>query len=96
MNEHDFEPVRGLPGPLPAGERMIWQGAPRWRRLACEAFHVRAVTAYLAGMIAWRAASAIGAGVAPAQAVATALAVAPLAAAAIGLLVFFFFVTAST
>ena len=26
--EHDYEPVRGLPGPLPAGEQLIWQGSP--------------------------------------------------------------------
>ena len=26
-----FEPVRGLPAVLPPGERMLWQGAPRWQ-----------------------------------------------------------------
>ncbi|HBB55427.1 MAG TPA: phosphopantetheine adenylyltransferase, partial [Hyphomonadaceae bacterium] len=26
--EFDFEPVRGLPEALPAGEAILWQGAP--------------------------------------------------------------------
>ena len=29
----DFEPVPGLPAPLPAGETLLWQGAPDWRDL---------------------------------------------------------------
>ncbi len=86
MSEYEFEAVRGLPGHLPAGEVLLWQGAPRWTRLACEAFHVRAVTGYLGLMLAWRTAAAIGAGEAPARAVTTTLAVAPLALAAVALL----------
>ncbi len=86
MNEHDFEPVRGLPGDLPKGEAMLWQGSPRWTRLACEAFHIRAVTGYFALMLAWRAASAIGAGTAPLKAVEAAASVAPIAVAAVALL----------
>ena len=96
MNEHDFEPVRGLPGALPAGERLIWQGSPRWTRLACQAFHVRAVAAYLGMMLAWRTAGAIGAGTDPVRAIANALAVAPLAAAAVGLLAGYAWLTART
>lgn len=46
MMEHDGEPMRGLPGVPPAGERILWQGAPNWRRLATSAFHVRTVAAY--------------------------------------------------
>ncbi|MGL6043734.1 MAG: photosynthetic complex putative assembly protein PuhB [Sandaracinobacteroides sp.] len=40
------EPVRGLPGLLPAGEHIVWQGSPEWKRLAQTAFHVRAVILY--------------------------------------------------
>ncbi|ALK08374.1 hypothetical protein BVIR_577 [Blastochloris viridis] len=32
---------------------MLWQGAPQWRRLAVQAFHVRAVAAYFALLIVW-------------------------------------------
>ena len=28
MSEYDFEPIRGLPGNLPKGEHILWQGAP--------------------------------------------------------------------
>lgn len=55
MTEHhhddfDFEPVRGLPQMLPKGERMLWQGSPRWQDLAVHAFHVRKVIWYFAGL----------------------------------------------
>jgi hypothetical protein len=40
------EPVRGLPGHLPAGEQIVWQGSPDWKRLALTAFHVRGVALY--------------------------------------------------
>jgi hypothetical protein len=40
------EPVKGLPGHLPAGEHIVWQGAPDWKRLALTAFHVRGVAVY--------------------------------------------------
>jgi hypothetical protein len=46
--EHDFEPVRGLPEALPAGERILWQGSPDVGALARRAFHVRKVAAYFA------------------------------------------------
>lgn len=42
------EPVRGLPGHLPPGERIVWQGSPDWKRLAQTAFHVRGVAIYFA------------------------------------------------
>jgi hypothetical protein len=57
-DDFDFEPVRGLPGPLPEGERMLWQGAPDWRALAVEAFHVRKVALYFVLLVAWQAAGA--------------------------------------
>lgn len=51
-NDFDFEPVRGLPQMLPHGERMLWQGAPRWQDLAVHAFHARKVIWYFAGLAA--------------------------------------------
>lgn len=53
MKEYDFEPVRGLPEPLPPGEEMLWQGAPRWTALARRAFHVRKVAIYFALLAIW-------------------------------------------
>lgn len=86
MSEHDFEPIRGLPGDLPKGEVLLWQGSPSWTRLACQAFHIRAVAGYFGLMFAWRTVSAISAGVEPGKALAATLSVAPIAAAAVGLL----------
>jgi hypothetical protein len=58
--DDDFqgEPVRGLPAVLPPGERILWQGAPRWPSLALHAFRLRWVAAYFVLLAAWRAASA--------------------------------------
>lgn len=55
MSEYDHEPIRGLPGDLPAGETLLWQGSPEWRRLARDAFHVRLVAIYFALLLAWAA-----------------------------------------
>jgi hypothetical protein len=57
MENHDdfaFEPIRGLPDHLPKGERLLWQGAPDWRLLAIQAFHVRKVAIYFALIAAWQ------------------------------------------
>lgn len=62
MNEHEFEPVPGLPEYLPEGERLLWQGAPRWQSIAVRAFHVRKVLIYFALLMAWDATSSMAAG----------------------------------
>jgi hypothetical protein len=49
-DDFDFEPVRGLPQVLPKGERMLWQGAPRWQDLAVHAFHARKAIWYFAAL----------------------------------------------
>ncbi|GJE28556.1 photosynthetic complex putative assembly protein PuhB [Methylobacterium organophilum] len=46
MTESDFLPegtLRGLPGPLPEGERRVWQGAPGTRGVFLRVFHARLV-----------------------------------------------------
>lgn len=48
MTEYVNEPIPGLPGRLPPGERILWQGKPDWRALARTAFHTRAVAGYFA------------------------------------------------
>ncbi len=84
--EHDWEPVPGLPAPLPAGERILWQGAPDPRALAIRAFHVRKIAIYFAIVGAAQLASALGAGDTPREALAGVATLAALAAVALGLL----------
>ncbi len=43
----------GLPGLLPAGERVLWQGRPSWRTLARRGFHLRKLAVYLFVLLAW-------------------------------------------
>lgn len=43
-----------LPAPLPAGERVIWQGKPSVKGLALRAFHIREVALYFGLVLAWR------------------------------------------
>jgi hypothetical protein len=86
MSEYDFEPVRGLPKLLPAGEQMLWQGAPQWRVLARRAFHTRKAAVYFAALLGWRVFSAIADGHTVGEALLAALWLLPLALAALGLL----------
>ena len=76
-----------LPGALPAGERVLWQGAPDWRALARDALHVRGLSAYLGLIVAWVGVSAArhglpGAEIAFKTGCAAALAAVPVALAA--------------
>jgi len=71
MSEFEHEPVRGLPERLPAGERILWQGAPRVGVLARRAFHVRKLALYFGLLLAWRMGAGLGDGEPPA-AIATA------------------------
>ncbi len=86
ITEYETEPVPGLPEPLPEGEEILWQGAPRWRSLARRAFHVRKVAVYFALLAAWRIAGAHGDGATPAEAVGAAVTPALLGLAAVGIL----------
>ena len=54
-HEHEWEAAPGLPSALPPGERVVWQGAPNWQRLAIHAFHVRKIALYFALMLAVQA-----------------------------------------
>jgi hypothetical protein len=51
--EYDLEPIRGLPGDLPEGEHIVWQGTPSWKRLARDAFKTRWVAGYFAALLLW-------------------------------------------
>ena len=61
MKSLDLTP-RGLPGRLPEGERLLWQGAPDTRALMRHAFHIRGVAIYFAVILAWCAATIISHG----------------------------------
>lgn len=51
ITEYEDEPIRGLPGELPEGETLIWQGSPEWRLLARSAFFTRFVGLYFAALV---------------------------------------------
>lgn len=59
MSEYEHEEVRGLPGRLPPGETLLWQGAPDWRRLARDAFHTHLVAGYFAALLVWAVIDAV-------------------------------------
>jgi hypothetical protein len=97
VSEHDFEPIRGLPGDLPKGETLLWQGAPNWWSLARRAFHIRTVALYFGCLMAWRFGSdVVLAGATPDAALQSALGLAPVAVAALALLAFLALLTART
>lgn len=62
MSEYENEPIPGLPGIPPAGEHVLWQGAPDRRVLARTAFHTRLVTGYFVLLVGWAIASALYSG----------------------------------
>ncbi len=83
--EYDNEPVRGLPGNLPQGERILWQGSPDTLQLAIHAYHIRSVALYFALLSGWGAINALR-GTGGWMGVAMTLAVGVLALGVIGLI----------
>jgi hypothetical protein len=53
VREHDIEPIRGLPGDLPAGERILWQGTPDAWIFARSALGARWIGGYFALLVGW-------------------------------------------
>lgn len=82
--EHDTEPQPGLPERLPAGEKLLWQGAPEWRHLARYGLHWRKFAVYFAVLIGWRLFDLASAGAGAAQVALSASWMIALAAAALG------------
>ena len=72
MTEYENEPIPGLPGRLPPGERILWQGSPAWRALARTAFHTRIVAGYflVLAVVALAGGSSVGFGMTAALGVA--------------------------
>jgi len=70
VGEYESEPIPGLPGYLPEGERILWQGSPCWRGVARRVFHIRKVAVYFGLLLAWRAGTAVADGLAAGEVVA--------------------------
>lgn len=51
------DPIAGLPGALPDGEHMLWQGRPGAWALARDAFSIKWIAFYFALIAIWRAGS---------------------------------------
>jgi hypothetical protein len=96
VNEHEFEPVRGLPEPLPPGETILWQGGPRWSVLARQAFHATPIAIYFGVLLGWRALHAAESGETLAQAAVPMAMLALLGAVALGLLLLLAWFASST
>jgi hypothetical protein len=62
MSRFKGRPMDGLPGRLPAGERVLWQAGPDWRSLARHAFHTRGVSMYFGVLVVWRVFGALKSG----------------------------------
>lgn len=94
-DHHDeVEPIPGLPHELPPGERILWQGRPRWTGLARHVFQVGWVAAYFGVLVIGRAGFALRDGKSVSGAISAALAVTPLALAGLGLLALLALMTA--
>jgi len=59
MSRFKGRPLGGLPGKLPAGEDLLWQGAPTFWALAKHTFRVRIVAGYFVFLIALRVGAAL-------------------------------------
>ena len=88
--------LRGLPEPLPAGERVLWQGAPSWGGLARRVFHVRKVVLYCSVLLAWRVVADLADGATVVAALGAALGLVPFALTALAILAALAWAFAST
>ena len=62
VQEHEIEPVWGLPQRPPAGEAILWQGAPDWRSYARRGLHIRGLALYFALLLGARCAASLADG----------------------------------
>lgn len=94
--EFDFEPIRGLPGKLPQGEQILWQGAPLAGGVARRVLHVRVIALYFAAILLWQAGSLWTGGATEPRSAVTLVYIALLACAALGFLSFVAWLIART
>lgn len=60
--EHEDEPVPGLPGRLPEGERIVWQGRPDNKLVARRLLKVRWIAGYFILLMTWAIAAGLSDG----------------------------------
>jgi hypothetical protein len=96
MSRFKGKPVGGLPGRLPEGEKIIWQGAPEWRSLARYVFHLKMVAVYFGLLVIWRVVGASMSGHTMAYALTSGVSSILLGAAAIALFSLFAWLIART
>ena len=89
VTEMTGKQIAGLPGPLPPGEVLLWQGAPNWWTLARRALHIHQVAAYFAVLLVWTIGSAVWQRSLDDNTIIPTLLPVPLALAAVGLLALF-------
>ncbi len=78
--------ITGLAEPLPDGERLLWQGAPRWQSLFVHAFHARKLVVYFGAILLLRAAFAVADGASLGSALVSAAWLLPLVGVALGVI----------
>lgn len=61
-HEYDFEPIPGVPGIPPAGERILWHGSPEWKSVLVHVLAGRWFLAYVVVLSVWRFGSALSDG----------------------------------
>ena len=88
--------IRGLDEPLPDGERLLWQGGPRWQSLFVHAFHGRKLAVYFGALLLLRAAFAVADGASLAGALVSAAWLLPVAGAALGVVALLAWLSART
>ena len=95
MNHHEAATtVRELPEALPAGERILWQGAPDWRSLYLTAFHARGLALYFGGLLLLRGSFALADGASVGGALISMLWLLPLALIGLGVVALLSWLTA--
>jgi len=82
----DSSPLEAVPGGITEGERLVWQGAPRWRTFALRVLHFRKVAIYFAILMAWRFAADLADGLTVVDGLVSAAWILPLAAVALALI----------
>jgi hypothetical protein len=86
--------ARELPGPLPPGERILWQDAPVWTSLFRSAFHGRTLAIYFGVLLLSRGATVLSQGGGAIKALLAMLWLTPLALTALGVLALIAWLTA--
>ena len=96
LTEHGLEPIPGLPEALPAGEVLLWQGAPAWTEIAQRVFLIRWVIAYFLLLAGWDILNAALGGTSLTAAIGSAAIVLLVGSVAVGILALLAKVAAKT